>query len=121
MEVTQCLYGIVQLIGLHKLSNFSYTITGSFYNSGPYACFIAIGFPIALRMMINCSNKFQKWLGTGMVVLTAILIPASMSRTAILACVIGGGIALSDHNKSIVSKKTTYNIISLLLIFIAIG
>lgn len=120
LEVTQCLYGIVQLVELHTLSNFNYAVTGSFYNSGPYACFIAIGFPIALRMIVNCSNKFQKWLGTGMVVLAAILIPASMSRTAILACVIGGGIALCDHIKETSHKLPLRHMLSLCLTLISI-
>ena len=117
---TQILYGIVQHIGLHKSNYYNHAVTGSFYNSGPYACFIAIGFPIALRMMVCSRNKFQKWLGTGMVVLTAILIPASMSRTAILACVIGGGIALCDYIKETFHKLPLRHILSLCLTLISI-
>lgn len=93
---TQSIYGIAQMVGLAASNNYNYAFTGSFYNSGPYACFLAIGFPIALRMIVNCNNKFQKWLGMGIVLCCAILIPATMSRTAVIACVIGGIIATTD-------------------------
>lgn len=88
--------GVMQLVGIIESRHPYYIITGSFYNSGPYACFLAIGFPIALRMIANCNNKFQKWLGMGIVLCCAILIPATMSRTAVIACVIGGIIATAD-------------------------
>ena len=50
---TLALYGIIQLIGLSKSNNYNYAFTGSFYNPGPYACYLAVGFPIALRMMLS--------------------------------------------------------------------
>ena len=50
---TLALYGILQLFGLSKSNNYNYAFTGSFYNPGPYACYLAVGFPIALRMMVR--------------------------------------------------------------------
>lgn len=117
----QCGYATAQLLGICMSGNPNYAFTGSFYNPGPYACYLAVGFPIALRMIVRGGNKFQKRFGTVMVVLTAILVPATMSRTAILACFAGGAITIHDYIKTIVSKKSTRHIISLLLLFIAIG
>lgn len=91
----QLFMGVMQLVGIIESRHSYYIITGSFYNSGPYACFLSIEFPIALHMIANCNNKFQKWVGMGIVLCCAILIPATMSRTAIIACVIGGIIAMS--------------------------
>ena len=98
--VVQELYGLAQLSGLCRSGNYRYPFTGSFYNPGPFACYIALGVPVALRMMVNGNNMLQKWLGTGMVVAAAILIPASMSRTAMVACGIGGVIAVCDTLRS---------------------
>lgn len=89
--------GVMQLLGVIPSLHSSYKITGTFYNPGPYACFLAIGIPIALRWVISANNKFQKLCGLGMVFLCAILIPATLSRTACVACVIGGCVACSDR------------------------
>ena len=92
----EAMTGVMQLIGLTQNLHDSYNITGSFYNSGPYACCLALIFPFALHDVNSSHNKFQKLAGWVMVLLCAILIPATMSRTAIIACCIGGIIAISD-------------------------
>lgn len=118
---TQSIYGIAQMVGLAASNNYNCAFTGSFYNSGPYACFLAIGFPIALRMIVNCNNKFQKWLGMGIVFCCAILIPATMSRTAVIACVIGGIIATGDKWNLKRLGKTKLLIAGILCVIIAGG
>lgn len=92
----EILVGTLQLIKMTDSLTPTNIIRGNFYNTGPYACFLSVIFPIVLRMSSGISNnKFQKWVGMGIVLCCAILIPATMSRTAIIACVIGGSIALS--------------------------
>lgn len=86
--------GVMQLAGVLPSGHHDYRVTGDFYNPGPFACFLSVIFPIALYYAIHIDNKFQKWLGTGMVFLCAILVPATLSRTALAACVIGGIVAL---------------------------
>lgn len=73
----QCGYAITQLLGICMSRNPDYAFTGSFYNPGPLACYLAVGFPIALRMILSGGNKFQKPAGMGMAILTAILISAT--------------------------------------------
>lgn len=92
----EILVGTLQLIKMTDSLTPTNIIRGNFYNTGPYACFLSVIFPIVLRMSSGISNnKFQKWVGMGIVLCCAILIPATMSRTAIIACVIGGIIAMS--------------------------
>lgn len=89
--------GVLQLLGLAESLNASYCVTGSFYNPGPYACCLALVFPFALRDANSSDNKLQKLTGWTMALFCAILIPVTMSRTAIAACGIGGIIAMSDR------------------------
>ena len=91
----QCGYAIAQLLGICMSRNPDYAFTGSFYNPGPLACYLAVCLPVAIRMML-CGNKFQKPAGMGMVILTVLLIPVTISRTAIIAGSIGGIVATSD-------------------------
>lgn len=91
----QCGYAIAQLLGICMSHNPDYAFTGSFYNPGPLACYLAVCLPVAIRMML-CGNKFQKPAGMGMAILAVLLIPVTMSRTAIIAGSIGGIVATSD-------------------------
>lgn len=90
------MHGLLQLFGALPCPHHLYSYTGSFYNPGPYACFLAIGVPLALRWTIAADNKLQKLCGIGIVAISAILIPATLSRTACAACVIGSCVALAD-------------------------
>ena len=101
----QCLSGISQLIGLIESGNPRYTFTGSFYNPGPFACYLATGVPVALRMAMTGNNKLQRWFGMGVVALSAILIPATMSRTAIAACIVGCLISVCDELRESITKN----------------
>lgn len=92
--------GLIQLLGLADNLHSYHRFTGTFYNPGPYACFLAIGVPIAVRWADTADNKLQKFSGMGMVVSVAILIPATLSRTACVACAIGCCVALTDRMSS---------------------
>ena len=124
--------GVFQLLGMEPSGNRLYPFTGTFYNPGPFACYLALSLPWALRSIsneklvipktisneqlvisnlwdsvrneLNCSllttnYKLQiancqlilSWIVVG---LDAVLLPASMSRTAWCAAVAGGIVAL---------------------------
>ncbi len=93
----QAVIGIMQWLGFTPSLHGDYAFTGSFYNPGPYACYLAVTLPVAVNSALHSNNKFQKWLGTGMVFLCAILIPASMSRTALAASAIGVTVTVADR------------------------
>ena len=84
---TEVIIGLLQLAGICKSSHPDYPFTGSFYNPGPYACYLAVLLPIAVFAFRNTDHKLTfrmaRWLGTGMVLACAILIPASLSYTAL--------------------------------------
>lgn len=46
--ILQGILGILQLLGLTTSNNVYFTITGSFYNPGPYGGYLASSYPIAL-------------------------------------------------------------------------
>lgn len=88
--------GLLQLAGFVTSHHHDYAFTGSFYNPGPYACFLAVIVPIAAFAIKNNNCKLTKIVGEGMVFLCAILIPVTLSRTALLAGAAGCAIALHE-------------------------
>lgn len=93
--VIESVYGLMQLSGMTYSRHVAYIVTGHFYNPGPFGCFLAVMLPLGLWMMITVDNKLQKWLCMGMALVSAVLIPATLSRTAFAACCIGSIVALS--------------------------
>ena len=90
----EALVGILQFMGIMHSHHYGYAFTGTFYNPGPYACFLSVIVPVAVSMMTESSSRIARWAGTVMVLLCSILIPATLSRTAIAACAVGTAIAL---------------------------
>ena len=107
--------GLLQLLGMEPSGNRLYPFTGTFYNPGPFACYLALSLPLALNSINNeqlvISNFYKSsaisnsgksstitncqlilsWIVVG---LNAVLLPASMSRTAWCAAVVGSVIAI---------------------------
>ncbi|MCM1139680.1 MAG: O-antigen ligase family protein [Muribaculum sp.] len=96
--------GILQWLGILHSHHYGYSFTGTFYNPGPYACFLSIMVPIAVSMMAEHNHRTERWIGTGMVLICAILIPATLSRTAMIACATGTAIALWNSIYSYLRK-----------------
>ena len=103
----ECIWGLRQLYGFEQSQHILFLITGSFSNPGPYACYIAVIFPMAfyyaLKYHICYKVKFHFrnisiYLLWGMSVLTVVssilILPAAMSRTAWLAGIGGCGLIL---------------------------
>ncbi len=88
--------GLMQWIGIQPSLHAGYAFTGTFYNPGPYACFLAVVVPLAVFMMREAEGRVIRYAATGMVLLGAVLIPATLSRTALLAAVVGSAVAMSD-------------------------
>ena len=45
--------GVLQLLGMEPSGNRLYPFTGTFYNPGPFACYLALSLPWALRLISN--------------------------------------------------------------------
>ena len=105
--LTESLWGLRQLYGFEQSQHGLFRITGSFFNPGPYACYVAVVFPMAfyytLKYRICYKVKFHFrnsaiYLLWGISVLTVLLsilvLPATMSRAAWIACIGGCGLVL---------------------------
>jgi tetratricopeptide (TPR) repeat protein len=113
----EAIYGLKQLYGFEFSHHNLFRTTGSFFNPGPYAGYLAVIFPMALYFMIrnnqvtltgqvgqlfrpaiiNTVAIIVKW--TGGITCTAILLilPTTMSRASWLAAIAGSTIVIYRH------------------------
>jgi len=49
--------GLLQLLGMEPSGNRLYPFTGTFYNPGPFACYLALSLPWALYTISNCQSS----------------------------------------------------------------
>lgn len=112
LEYKEVGIGILQWLGIKPSHHPAFAFTGSFYNPGPYACYLAISVPVAIYVMTNSNNRLIKWGASVLVFLCSFLIPATLSRTAIAACILGSLVAMTGHFlhylKKLRSKRISY-------------
>lgn len=77
--------GLMQILGHFRSNHYMYACTGSFNNPGPYGGFLAVCICVLGAYVIKGRNKVFRYI-TGITSLIAlILLPSTMSRTAMLA------------------------------------
>lgn len=91
----QGVYGMSQLFGWRMSLHPDYPFTGSFYNPGPFACYLSLTFPLALYEFSKGEWHWMRWLGGMVITVDALLLPASMSRTAWIAALLGSAVAFA--------------------------
>lgn len=108
--VAEAVYGFCQLYGGASSRHALFRLTGSFFNPGPYSCFLAVGLTVAFSRVMNYRRKIRldRWpRNWGYAVLqadlllawiclsgTLVLLPATLSRSAWIAVLAGcGGVA----------------------------
>lgn len=91
-----CLILILDLfqifIGFNQIGSRPYGqnwATGSFYNSGPFACYLAVNFPIILYAGVHSNIKYLRCSGIFITLINIFFIFSSASRTAIIALSFG--------------------------------
>lgn len=89
--VVEATWGLGQLYNYFPVKHSLFRTTGSFFNPGPYGGFIALVLPLALHYWLAFRQK-NKWIGylflfTGAILL--MVLPATLSRTAWIAAVVG--------------------------------
>lgn len=115
-ELTLCIWDLYE-------SDFIY-YQGSFINSGPCACFMACTIPCLILLFRSVKSRIIKVAIEVICVLYSILIPLSLSRTAIITAVIGVCICFLPNIRSYIITKNIrreYLVGVLLLIIVAIG
>lgn len=85
--------GLLQLFKLYSSLHAVYPYTGSFYNPGPYACYLAVLLPVAIDAINRKDNstidRVASRIGKCIAITCIVLIPASLSRTALIASSLG--------------------------------
>ena len=104
----EAIWGLRQLYGFSASGHFRYALTGSFFNPGPYAGYLAMVLPLCLHHYMRFRD--WKWLITllkiergaaGVVgILILCVLPATMSRSAWVAALIGCGWVMYMHRDS---------------------
>ena len=133
----EAVWGLRQLYGYTSSQHSLFRLTGSFFNPGPYSCFLAVVLPVALYYLLRdwgCMKvgfRLRYWsvyLRGGIALLTFIsillVLPAGMSRAAWLAGIGGcGAVMLFGFNAgrlrtrcSSVLKSTTQRVIGIVVI-----
>lgn len=101
--IIESLWGMLQLYGLANSYNPNFKITGSFFNPGPFGGYLSIIFPISLSHIfihLKKNAKFSKFIiiiTFISIVISVLVIPASMSRAAWLSLCIGGLYVIVDR------------------------
>jgi len=137
--LVESLWGLRQLYGFEQSQHSLFRITGSFSNPGPFACYVAVVFPMAfyyaLKYRICYKVKFHFrniaiYLLWGMSALTVVfsilVLPAAMSRAAWLAGIGGSGMILlyffakSEKIKTFVIRNSKTYILAVSIAIISI-
>lgn len=84
----ESVWGLLQLCGLAEPGHALYAVTGSFFNPGPYGCFLGMTVPLALALALG-DGRLLRHIGRACLLLMAAPLSASMSRTGWMAAVAG--------------------------------
>ena len=100
--LVEAFWGLSQLYGFSKSYNNLFAMTGSFFNPGPYAGYLALVLPLAVHYGLTDYRIFgRKWnrrywqfyIRGGLSLLTivciALILPPAMSRAAWIAAIVG--------------------------------
>lgn len=98
----QACYGLCQFVDWVPSNDSKFAITGSFDNPAGFAMVLAMGFPVSLFLYTE-AKKIEKYLTTVILMVIAIGIFLSKSRTGVLAIIISSVIFLL-FDTNIVSK-----------------
>lgn len=92
----QCIWGLRQIYGYAQSNHTLFSLTGSFFNPGPYSGYLAMILPISLHEFLKLNKKQTRnmvekigYYFSGIILLLIIcLLPAGMSRSAWLAALL---------------------------------
>lgn len=87
LGAVEAVWGLCQLYGWAMPGHAQYVTTGSFFNPGPYAGYLALTLPICFHSWLTGSS-FNKHLSGLALVLILCILPATMSRSAWVAAAV---------------------------------
>ncbi|SEK20007.1 O-antigen ligase family protein [Parapedobacter koreensis] len=108
--LVEALWGLLQLYGQVPSQHVLFRVTGSFFNPGPYAGYLAMILPMAVYYAIRDSKVihapfrrrmryyYLRWeLALSTLIGIVLILPATMSRAAWIAGGIGGIVVILSH------------------------
>ena len=81
----EAVWGLRQVFGFTASGHSLYALTGSFFNPGPYAGYLAIVLPVCLHGYLTADSQWKRWASGGVGLFVLCVLPASMSRSAWIA------------------------------------
>lgn len=102
----ELVWGFLQLYGFVRSYHMLFPITGSFFNPGPYAGFVAVVLPVALNLFIKEKNRYIVLFSLICLLAGMIMLPCTMSRSAWISVIIACSYILFIHFKL---NKYLYN------------
>lgn len=110
--------GLMQLFGHLHSNHYMYACTGSFNNPGPYGGFLAVCFCVLGAYAIKGHNKVFRYITGITSLITLILLPSTMSRTAMLAvgCATLLLVASSDVGNTFLKKYRIWLIVAVIIV-----
>lgn len=109
----EAIWGLRQVYGFTSSNHVLFSLTGSFYNPGPYSGYLAMVFPVCLSEWLRLGEKDKRmWIEQGLYYLDALILlliicvlPAGMSRSAWIAAMVSGLWVYSMHRSWISHLK----------------
>lgn len=98
----EALWGIFQLLSIFPSYSNTYKLTGSFFNPGPYACYLSMCLPACMDIGKSYS-KYIVSLNRISILLILLILPATMSRTGWSSAII------SVSCYFLISKSTSFD------------
>jgi O-antigen ligase len=109
--LVEAVWGLRQLYGCEPSQHSLFKLTGSFFNPGPYAGYLAVVFPMALHYFLFVNSRLLfpvKWMAGITCVAILSVLPAAMSRASWLAVVAGSCMVVGAHYAKRFSLKSYY-------------
>ena len=105
--VIEAIWGLGQLYNFFPSNHFLFKTTGSFFNSGPYGGFIALIFPLTLHfwLVFRKRNRNLEYLLVAVGIILLLVLPATLSRTAWIAAIIGCALVFFFDTNAIAKMK----------------
>ncbi|WP_294477363.1 O-antigen ligase family protein [uncultured Bacteroides sp.] len=102
----EAIWGLRQIYGLAVSNHSLYSLTGSFFNPGPYSGYLAMIFPLCLNECLKVKKiKERTWMeqakyyvAAGVMLLMLCVLPAGMSRSAWIAAAVSGTWVYGVHS-----------------------
>ena len=108
--LVQAGWGLGQLYNFLPSTHHLFRTTGSFFNSGPFGGFIGLMFPLALHFWLRFKQKNSalRYIFLVVGIVCMLVFPATLSRTAWIAAVIGCGIVIAFDTEIVAKLKNVY-------------